>query len=176
MSNIVFIATSIDGYIAKKDGDINWLHELPNPEGSDFGYADFIKRVDALLMGRNTFEKILSFGIDWPYEKKVFVLSSTLKNIPAELSDKVEIINGKLEDIIDQLNSRGFKDLYIDGGKTIQSLLSKNLIDELIISRIPTILGEGIPLFSPQALKIDLKHIETKAFDNGIVKSKYIRE
>jgi dihydrofolate reductase len=173
MANIVYIATSLDGYIAKVDGDLSWLDEVPNPEKSDFGFADFMNSIDALVMGRNTYEKVLSFGIDWPYEKKVFVLSSKLNKVDERVKGKVEIVSGELEEIVKELNAKGFKNLYIDGGKTIQSFLKKDLIDELNITRVPIILGEGIPLFSKQTNEIKLKHLETISHANGLVQSIY---
>lgn len=175
MANYVYIATSLDGYIAKTDGDINWLHEIPNPEGSDFGFSDFMNSIDALLMGRNTYEKVLSFEGEWPYSKKVFVLSSKLSEVPKKLEGKVELVSGEITEVVKKINDEGFKKLYIDGGRTIQGLLSKNLIDEITISRIPILLGEGIPLFSLQSQQIKLTHIKTEAFNNGIVKSHYTK-
>ena len=94
MSNIVYIATSIDGYIAKKDGGLDWLNEVPNPDKSDFGFSNFMDSIDAIIMGRNTFEIVLSFG-EWPYNKPVFVLSNTLKTVPDNLKNKAEILNLK---------------------------------------------------------------------------------
>lgn len=173
MANIVYIATSIDGYIAKKDGDIDWLHDIPNPEGSDFGFGEFLESIDALLMGRNTYEKVLTFEGEWPYSKKVFVLSNTLKEVDEKLEGKVEIVSGNLTGLIKSLNEKGYINLYIDGGKTIQSLLEQDLIDEITITRIPIILGEGIPLFKVQENEIKLSHISTDIYENGLVKSHY---
>ena len=173
MANIVYIATSIDGYIAKKDGDIDWLHELPNPDESDFGFAQFMERVDALVMGRKSYEKVLSFDCEWPYSKKVFVLSNTLKEVDSSVSDKAEVISGDLKDIVSRLNERGYENLYIDGGKTIQSFLCKDMIDEINLSRIPVILGDGIPLFVSQDSMINFEHLKTTSFENGLVQSRY---
>ena len=94
MSNIVFIATSLDGYIADKDGEVDWLHFIPNPENLDMGYVDLIDRIDALVMGRKTFEKVCSFDCDWPYSKPVFVLSNSMKSIPEGYEGKAELIKG----------------------------------------------------------------------------------
>lgn len=174
MTNIVYIATSIDGYIAGKDGNIDWLMEVPNPDQSDFGFADFLDRIDGIIMGRKTFEMVVSFG-EWPYPKPVFVLSNTLKSVPENLQDKSEIVHGDLKKILDLLKKRGFKNLYIDGGKTIQSFLRENLIDELIITRVPIILGAGTPLFADLKSEIKLKHAETEIFNNSLVKSRYIK-
>lgn len=125
MANIVYIATSLDGYIADKNGNLDWLHSIPNPEGNDFGFADFMDRVDALVMGRNTFETVCGFDCEWPYSKPVFVISNSLNTIPNNYKDKAFLVNGELRDILTELNSKGFNDLYIDGGKTVQSFMAE---------------------------------------------------
>ncbi len=172
MANYVYIATSIDGFIADKDGGLDWLMETPNPEKSDFGFSDFLKKVDGIIMGRNTFEKVLSFE-EWPYSKKVFVLSSTLIEIPENLVGKVHIIKGELTQILSDLNKKGFMNLYIDGGKTIQSFLKKDLIDEIIITRVPILLGSGIPLFAHLDSPIKFQKIKTEVLNDTLVKSYY---
>ncbi|MFA4923226.1 MAG: dihydrofolate reductase family protein [Ignavibacteriaceae bacterium] len=174
MSNIVYIATSIDGFIAKKDGGIDWLFEVPNPDGSDFGFSDFIKNIDAIIMGRNTYELVLTFG-NWPYNKPVFVLSKTLQSVPNNLTDKVEILNENPHSVIKELNSRKYFNIYVDGGKTIQEFLKQELIDEIIITRIPILLGEGIPLFGVLTKEQKYEHIKTDIFNNALVKSYYKR-
>ena len=174
--NKVFIATSLDGFIAKKDGDIEWLHSIPNPDNSDYGYSEFMKTVDALIMGRKTFEKVISFGIEFPYEKKVFVLSSTLKNIPKGLEGKIEIVSGNLSDIMDSIRSQSYHNLYIDGALTIRSFLKKNMIDSMIITRIPITLNEGISLFDSEAYKKSFILDSTKVFRNGIRQEYYIKK
>jgi len=175
MANIVYVATSLDGYIARKDGNVDWLMEIPNPGKSDFGFSDFMQRIDGIIMGRNTFELVLNFG-QWPYTKPVFVLSKTMKEIPEKLNGKAELIQGNLVTIIETLKSKGFENLYIDGGKTIQSFLKQNLIDELIITRIPIILGSGIPLFEEMDSELNLEHVETEILSNALVKSRYLRK
>jgi len=175
MANIVYIATSLDGYIARKDGNVDWLMEIPNPGKSDFGFSDFMQRIDGIIMGRNTFDLVLKFG-QWPYTKPVFVLSKTMKEIPVGLMDKAELIQGELNTIIEVLKSKGFENLYIDGGRTIQSFLKQDLIDEIIITRIPIILGSGIPLFVEMDSEINLEHVETEIFNNVLVKSRYLKK
>lgn len=174
MTNSIFIATSLDGYIATKNGGIDWLMDIPNPEKSDFGYADFMKGIDALVMGRHTFEKVLSFD-EWPYDKPVFVVSTTLKQAPITLKDKASIITETPQEICSKLAEKGFTQLYIDGGKLIQSFLAEDLIDEMTITRIPILLGEGIPLFGH--LKKPLKWIlkESQHFNFQLVQNRYQR-
>ena len=175
MANIVYIATSLDGFIARKDGSIDWLMEIPNPDNSDYGFSDFMKRIDGLIMGRNTFELVLKFG-QWPYTKPVFVLSRKMKEIPDHLRYKAELIQGKLNTIIEVLKEREFENLYIDGGKTIQSFLKQDMIDEIIITRIPIILGSGIPLFKEMDFELRFEHIQTEVLNKALVKSRYIRK
>jgi len=175
MANIVYIATSLDGYIARKDGNIDWLMEIPNPDNSDYGFSDFMKKIDASIMGRNTFELVLKFG-QWPYTKPVFVLSKTMKEIPGDIRNKAELIQGKLNTIVEGLKDRGFENLYIDGGKTIQSFLKKDMIDEIIITRIPIILGSGIPLFEEMDLELRFEHVQTEVLNKALVKSRYLRK
>jgi dihydrofolate reductase len=172
MSNFIYIAVSLDGFIARKDGNIDWLLELPNPDGSDFGFADFMKNIDAVVMGRNTFEIVQSFN-EWIYTKPVFVLSRTLKSLPEKFSDKAELLNAKPNDVLRILNQRGFKNLYIDGGKTIQDFLKLELIDEMIITTIPVLIGEGIPLFSSLTKDQKFEHIKTEILLEQSVKSHY---
>lgn len=174
MANYIYIATSLDGFIATKDGGLNWLSEIPNPDQSDFGFAEFMNGIDAIVMGRNTFEVVTSFGI-WPYEKPVFVLSNTLQAVPEEFTDKAEIIQGKPSEVMQTLNDQGYKNLYIDGGKTIQSFLKEELIDEMILTRIPILLGEGIPLFGKLEQAQLFEHKKTEVFNNALVKSCYTR-
>ena len=175
MTNYVYIATSLDGFIATENGGLDWLDDIPNPAQDDFGYAGFMSGIDAIVMGRNTFEKVLTFG-DWPYDKPVFVLSNSLTEIPMSLYDEVEIVNGDLNELTERLNGEGYMDLYIDGGRTIQSFLQEDLIDEMIITRVPVVLGGGIPLFGDIGYRLHFRHRETKVYNNYLVKSHYIRE
>ena len=176
MSNIVFIATSLDGYIADKNGGLDWLQSIPNPQNLDMGWSDLIDRIDALVMGRKTFEKVCSFDCDWPYNKPVFVLSNSMKSIPKEYEGKAEPIKGSLSDVIKAIHQKGYKDLYIDGGVTIQNFLKEDMIDEMIISVIPTLLGGGIPLFGQLPEPMDVAHVKTEVFLNAIVQSHYRRK
>lgn len=146
-SNSVFIATSLDGYISDKERKIDWLHSFPMPEGADTGYTAFMDRMDALVMGRTTFETVCGFDIDWPYEKPVFVLSNSLSKIPEKFEKHAQLVKGDLKEVLSQIHLQGFNHLYIDGGRTIQSFLQEDLIDEMIITTIPILLGGGSPLF-----------------------------
>ncbi|GAM55067.1 dihydrofolate reductase homolog [Vibrio ishigakensis] len=175
MANIVYIATSLDGYIADKNNDLDWLHQVPNPDGSDFGFAEFMDSIDALVMGRNTMEKVLSFGIDWPYNKPVYVLSSKLTQAPEGLEDKIFPVKGTPEEITATLKEKGLNNLYIDGGKTVQSFLQEDLIDKLVITTIPILLGGGIPLFSDLEQPLQFKLEKSETLNDLLVKNTFTR-
>ena len=176
MSNIVYIATSLDGYIADKYGGLDWLHSVPNPDNLDLGWADFIGQIDALIMGRKTFETICGFAVEWPYSMPVFVLSNSMTSLPEEYRDKAEIVSGPLLEIVESLNERGFNKLYVDGGKTIQSFLQADLIDELTITQIPILLGGGVPLFSKLLKPLTFEHNSTKVKLGAMVQTQYRRK
>lgn len=174
--NIVFIATSIDGYIADKNGGLDWLNSVPNPNNDDMGYVEFTNGIDALVMGRTTFETVIGFDVPWPYNKPVFVLSNKLKEIPKSHKDKAFLVKGTLMEILEQIHQKGYKILYIDGGATIRNFLKADLIDEIILTTIPILLGGGSSLFGelPNAQKFEL--IETKTFLNQISQRHYKRK
>ena len=171
----VFIATSLDGFIAREDGSLDWLDaaNVSVPEGEDCGYVSFMNSVDALVMGRNTYEKVSSFG-QWPYENKsVIVLSSRDLDIPENLKPTVEHSFESPDILCDRLSEKGFNRLYIDGGITIQRFLNYGLINDLTITVIPVIIGTGKSLFGKLENDIKLKHTSTKAYDFGFVQSTY---
>ncbi|MCJ7715583.1 MAG: dihydrofolate reductase family protein [Anaerolineales bacterium] len=170
----VYIAASIDGYIARLDGDVNWLNEAENSGGQeDYGYKEFSNSVDCMVMGRKSYEMVLSFLV-WPYEgKRVIVLSKSLKDIPEESIGKIELYSGEPKQLVNKLKDKGCKHLYIDGGKKIQSFLKEDLITDITITKIPILLGEGIPLFGKTGRDIKLKHVKTKTYKNGFIQSTY---
>lgn len=176
MSNIVYIATSLDGYIADKNNQVEWLHDIPNTEGSDLGFNEFMARVDALVMGRNTYEMVVNFDCDWPYTKPVFVLSTTLSCVPSELEGKVFMVNGELKDVVSELHQKGHHHLYIDGGVTIQNFLKQDMIDEIIITTIPVLLGGGIPLFGELSEPLKFKNVASIRYLDCVVQNSFVRE
>ncbi len=173
--NIVFIAKSLDGYIAGKNGELEWLHAIPNPDNIDMGYNDLIEEIDAIVMGRTTFETVCGFGGEWPYSKHVFVLSNSLKEVPERLNKKVSLTNGSPQEILKEVNEKGYFKLYIDGGRTVQNFLKEDLIDELRITTIPILLGGGFSLFGDLPKPMELDHVESKVFLNQIVQDCYRR-
>lgn len=173
--NKVFIATSLDGYIADENGGIEWLHEIPNPEGIDMGYSRFFSEIDAVVIGRNTFETVCGFNMPWPYKQPVFLLSSSMNEVPEKARDHAEIVKGNPSEVIANIHAKGYSRLYIDGGKTIQGFLEADLIDEMIITTIPMLLGKGIPLFGPLSRRLAFKCIDSKIYLNKIVQNRFIR-
>ncbi|MFC1825660.1 dihydrofolate reductase family protein [Thermodesulfobacteriota bacterium] len=171
----VYIATSLDGFIARRDGSIDWLNEANAvvPEGADCGFMAFMDSVDTLIMGRKTYEQVLSFG-QWPYEDTpVVVLSHNSIEIPSRLPDTVSHSTESPSAILKRLAANDVKHVYVDGGSAIQSFLAESLIDEITITRIPVVIGDGIPLFAPMKKDITLTHLRTTAYEFGFVQSTY---
>src|SRR5712691_7639796 len=165
----VFIGTSLDGFIARANGDVDFL---PPGGGEPHGYDEFMATVDALVIGRKTFETVLSFE-RWPYgEKRVFVLSTRPLATPP--LGKVERMSGAPADIVSQLAARGIQHIYVDGGITIQRFLQAGLIQRLIITRVPVLIGDGIPLFGAVPRDIALTHFATRQYASGLVQSEYV--
>ena len=167
----VYIAASLDGFIARKNGDLDWL-PTPTEGGKDFGYAEFMSTIDCIVMGRNTFEKVLTFG-DWHYDKKVIVLTSKKLTLAPELTEKVEALHLSPRELIRELEQRRVRHIYLDGGATIQRFLRERLVDEMTITTIPILIGEGLPLFGALEKDIKLELLETRSFPNGFVQKKY---
>ncbi|MFK0050367.1 dihydrofolate reductase family protein [Streptomyces sp. NPDC090741] len=164
---LVYIGTSLDGFIARPDGDIDWLNERGARAG-DMGYEAFMAGIDTLVMGRNTYEKILTFGF-WPYEgKRVAVLSTQLTTDDANVT-----VYRSLDALLEGLATEGAKNVYVDGGQIVQTFLREGILDELIITTAPVLLGAGFPLFGRLDRDIDLAHRETRALGAGFVQSIY---
>jgi dihydrofolate reductase len=165
----VFIGTSVDGFIARPNDDLDFL---PEGGGEPHGYTEFMATVDAIVIGRKTYEKVLTLG-PWPYgSKRVVVLSGA----PVDLSaagGAVEQMSGDPEQIVEQLAATGVKHAYIDGGITIQRFLRAGLIARLIVTRVPVLIGEGIPLFGALPHDVHLRHVATRAYPSGLVQSEY---
>ena len=170
MKASVFIGTSLDGFIARANGELDFL---PPGGGEPHGYDEFMATVDALVIGRKTFDTVLTFEA-WPYgDKPVFVLSTRPLTTPPPGAD-VERMSGAPADILSQLAARGIRHVYVDGGITIQRFLQAGLIERLIITRVPVLIGDGIPLFGPLQRDIPLTHVATRQYASGLVQSEYV--
>ena len=169
----VFIAASVDGYIARTGGEIDWLTKF-QAGNEDTGYDAFMRSIDGLVMGRGTFETALSFGA-WPYEKPVVVLSKSLsqRDLRADLDGKVRILSVSPRPLVHALAAEGWKRAYVDGGKVIQSFLREGLISDIVLTRVPVLLGQGISLFGGMEGDVALRHTETLTFGSGLVQSRY---
>lgn len=175
MGNFVYIATSMDGYIAAPDGNLDWLDCVPNPQDDDLGFYAFMDRVDAVVMGRVTFETVAGFGMGWHYPKPGIILSSTLGSVPEPFADKVEVASGTPPHIVELADQRGYQNLYIDGGETIQRFLRADLIDEMIITEIPILLGGGVPLFTAMDAAKRFELVSTEVLLDHLVKKHWRR-
>lgn len=171
----IFIACSLDGFIARKDGKLDWLDRAnaAASAGEDGGFGAFMDSVDVLVMGRNTFEQVLDFD-PWPYGKTpVVVMSSKPLSIPAHLQSTVSSSHESPQELLERLARAGIRHVYVDGGLTIQSFLRAYLIDELTVTLVPIVLGEGRSLFGPVEKDLLLDHVTTKNLDGGFVQIKY---
>jgi len=170
MTVSVFIGTSLDGFIARPNGDLDFL---PPGGGEPHGYDEFIASVDAVVIGRKTFETVLSMK-PWPYgNKRVVVLSSRPIDFSAVVGGVVEQMAGPPAEIVSRLAASGAHHLYIDGGITVQRFLRAGLIERLTITRVPVLIGDGIPLFSSLPHDIRLRHVATRHYPSGLVSSEY---
>jgi dihydrofolate reductase len=171
MTISVFIGTSVDGFIARPNGDLDFL---PEGGGEPHGYTEFMASVDALVIGRKTFETVLAFPV-WPYgDKRVVVLSCTPLDFSAVRGGKLEQMSGSPAEIVSKLAATGAHNLYIDGGITIQRFLRAGRIQRLIITRVPVLIGDGIPLFASLPRDVRLQHVATRHYPSGLVQTEYL--
>jgi dihydrofolate reductase len=170
MNASVFVGVSVDGFMARADGRLDFL---PADGGEPHGYEEFMATVDALVIGRKTFETVLSFDT-WPYGEKPVVVLSTSPLPPAPAGAVVERMSGDPADIVSQCAARGLRHIYVDGGITIQRFLAAGLIQRLIITRVPVLIGTGIPLFGELHRDIVLRHVATRQYASGLVQSEYL--
>ncbi len=172
MTASVFVGTSVDGFIARQNGDLDWL---PAGGGEPHGYDEFMGTVDTIVIGRKTFETVLAFET-WPYgEKRVVVLSSHPVDLAAASARGgiVEQMGGEPAGIVSNLTARGAQHLYVDGGVTIRRFLRSGLIQRLVITRVPVLIGDGIPLFGSLPRDIRLRHVVTRSYPSGLVQTEY---
>jgi dihydrofolate reductase len=170
MTVSVFVGVSVDGFLARPNGDLDFL---PPGGGEPHGYDEFMASVDALVIGRNTLEKVLTFEV-WPYgDKRVVVLSHRPIEVSAARGAVVEQMSGPPAEIVSQLASSGAHHLYVDGGITIQEFLRAGLVQRLVITRVPVLIGGGIPLFGALPRDVQLRHVATRSYPSGLVQSEY---
>jgi dihydrofolate reductase len=169
----VYIGASLDGFIARKDGSFDWLLKFADQAAMD-SYAEFIAGIDVIVIGRGTYETVLGFS-DWPYSLPTIVLSRSISEVPAKAEGKVSISKLSPRELLAELSASGFRSAYIDGGQVIQSFLADDLVDELIIARVPVLIGEGIPMFGQLNGDLEFEHQRTTTFPSGLVRSYYKR-
>ena len=165
----VFIACSLDGFIAGPDDDLSWL---PTDDGEDYGFDDFLAKVGAIVMGRNTYRVVEGFGGDWPYGDVPVLVATTRPLEP--IRPTVRAIRGKAHELLQQAREVTGKGIYVDGGDVIRQFLDAGLIDELTVTVVPVILGAGAPLFAGAAHRRSLELVDSKAFRTGLVQLRYV--
>jgi len=171
MNVSVFVGVSVDGFIARPNHGLDWL---PVGGGEPHGYEEFMATIDALVIGRKTYEKVLTFD-SWPYaSKRVVVLSSKPLDLSKAVGGVVEQMAGSPGEVVTQLAASGASNLYVDGGITIQGFLYAGLVQRLIITRVPVLIGSGIPLFGTLPADVHLSHVATRHFPSGLVQSEYL--
>ena len=170
MTVSVFVGVSVDGFLARPNGDLDFL---PADGGEPHGYEEFLATVDAIVLGRNSFEKVLTLG-PWPYgDKRVVVLSSRPVDLSAAGGGVLEQMAGSPAEIVSRLAASGARHLYVDGGITIQRFLRAGVVQRLVLTRVPVLIGEGIPLFGGLPADVRLRHVATRAYPSGLVSSEY---
>jgi dihydrofolate reductase len=171
----IYVAATVDGFIARSDGTIDWLEH--DSKGQDYGWEAFRQSIDALVLGRRTYEQVLGFGVDWPYHGlATSVWSRTLTNddiFAALAGEMVEVSALPPVALFDELVGRGLQSVWIDGGKTLQAFLAEGLVDIITVTRIPMLIGQGMPLFDGLPSDVYLEHLDTLFFDSGVVQSSY---
>lgn len=170
-----FIATSLDGFIARPDGSIDWLDDVHAlmPEGEDCGYLEFMASIDGMVMGRHSFERVLAFD-EWPYGLlPVYVMSHAPVSVPVDLAGSVHSWQGTPGALVERLHGEGFRHLYVDGGQTIQEFLKAGLLDQITITVVPVLLGSGRPLFGSLPHDVELTLMQSRAYEFGFVQSTY---
>ena len=170
----VFIATSLDGFIAREDGGIDWLlqRHARIPAGEDCGYAAFMAGIDRIVMGRLSFEQVATFD-PWPYDKPVLVLSRTGVAVPPALADRARVSAEAPRALLERLGAEGVRRVYVDGGQLIQSFLREGLVDELTVTTIPVLLGRGRPLFGALPGDVDLELVDARSWPFGLVQARW---
>lgn len=169
----VFIATSLDGFIAREDGSLDWLLSRDAPD-EDHGYTAFMQDIDGIVMGRGSYETVAGFD-PWPYDLPVLVLSATLADrpVPDHLAGKLRFANLSPAAAMAMLGREGLRRVYVDGGQIVQAFLRDGLVEDMVVTQVPVLIGTGRRLFGPTGADIPLRHVQTRAFPSGLVQSRY---
>jgi dihydrofolate reductase len=171
MTVSVFVGMSVDGFIARLDGTFDFLSTAGGEE--PHGFEEFFATIDTIVMGRNTFEVVAAFP-SWPFDRKrVVILSARGVDHARVKAERLEQMSGEPAEIVAKLAASGSRHLYVDGGITVQRFLDAGMVDRLTITRVPMLIGAGIPLFSAVPRDISLRHIATHTYRTGLVKSEY---
>jgi dihydrofolate reductase len=171
VKGLAFVAVSLDGFIARSDGSVDWL-DMPE-SNEDYGFSAFMDSIDAMVMGRNTFDTVMAMR-EWPYrDTPVIVLTHRSFHASSGFEGLVETMDALPADVAAELDRRGLDRVYIDGGQVIQSFLNTGLLHRMVITTIPVLLGDGIPLFGPTNADVLLRHVDTVAYTDGLVQSTY---
>ncbi len=173
IKTILYIATSLDGFIAKPDGNLDWLTSIPPPKEGDYGYAELLRSISTTIMGRKTYDEIIGFGVEWPYTGLDSFVVTANKDLQIKSPDTY-ILSENLKDFVTDLKKNTDKDIWlIGGGKLVTTFINEGILDKMIITVIPKILGEGLPLFAGKPMETNWKLIEVKSFDTGVVNLTY---
>lgn len=174
MKVTVFLALSLDGFIARPSGELDWLDRIPAVPGNDYGYAALWQSIDCLVLGRKSVEKVLSFP-SWPYTgKPVQVLSRTLRELPPALNGLAKLAPSLSEqELLRYWQQQGWHHIYLDGGVVVQSFLRQRLVNELILTWVPVLLGKGRPLFADLLRDQELELLQVQQFSNGLLQTHY---
>ena len=169
---ILYIAISLDGKIARANGSVDWLEKVPNPDQSDFGFFDFIKGIDTVLMGNKTYQQVLGFDVPYPYTDQTSYIFT--RNTALDKDENATFISGNIGEFVRDLKKQDGKDIWlIGGGEIIYQLLEEGLVDEAIVHVMPIMLGNGIPLVSKELPDRFLTLLESKTYPGGAVELRY---
>ena len=172
----LFIASSLDGYIARPNGSIDWLNEIPNPDNSDFGYTDFYAGIDTVVMGRSTYDEVMGFDVDWPYPDCRCYVVSTNKDYQTS-TPNTSVVYQVDQSFIEELHSTSNSNIWlVGGGKLIQSFMNLDVVDELIITFISRIIGDGLPLFPSPTLDSRWEILKAEVLNEAAVILTYRRK
>ncbi|MFN8393763.1 MAG: dihydrofolate reductase family protein [Bacteroidia bacterium] len=173
---ILFVATTIDGYIARPDGNIDWLNAIPEPDSGDYGYAELLAGIGSVVMGRKTYEEVLGFGVEWPYSDYKTVIVTRNREFAVSTPSTYVLQTGIAEGMAELERETG-KDIWlVGGGELVAEFLRLDLVDKMVISVVPLVLGEGIPLFPGRSKESAWTLVEAKAFNTGLVNLVYLRK